>query len=82
MAVRTFTVYCEWDPEAKVWYVSDSNVPGLVAEAPNPEAMTALLERRVPELLELNCPEACADLDNTPLELLIHARQRLPLRCN
>ena len=41
--VMTFTVEIEWDGEAGVWYVAESNVPGLVAEASSQEAMTALL---------------------------------------
>ncbi|MGO9684709.1 MAG: DUF1902 domain-containing protein [Beijerinckiaceae bacterium] len=39
-----FTVTCEWDNEATVWYVSESNVPGLTAEAPTQESMEKLLD--------------------------------------
>ena len=51
------TVFCEWDDEASVLYVSDSNVPGLTGEAPDESSMSRLLEARIPELLRLNAPE-------------------------
>jgi len=54
----TFTVRCNWDGDAGVWYVEDSDVPGLVAEAPTVEAMGTLLDKRIPELLQLNLPSA------------------------
>ena len=57
----------DWDDEAKVWYVQESNVPGLVGEAPTLETMMALLKVRVPELLEEN---GCPSGDDSPLRLL------------
>lgn len=47
-----YEIRIEWDAEADVWYVVDSNVPGLATEAPTIEAMLARLEVMVPELLE------------------------------
>lgn len=60
----------EWDAEADVWYIEDSNVPGLVGEAPTLEDMMALLQVRVPEMLEEN---HCAMDDEIPLRLLTTA---------
>lgn len=57
MRTRTFTIHCEWDEEAGVWYVADSNVPGLAAEGRTLEAIQAVLIERVPELLRVNLPE-------------------------
>ena len=62
-----YEIHVEWDAEAGVWYVEDSNVPGLVGEAPTLEAMMTLLRVRVPEMLAENgCP---AD-DDIPLRVL------------
>lgn len=47
-----YDVHADWDDEAKMWFVSESNVPGLVTEAPSLEAMLAKLEIMVPEMLE------------------------------
>ena len=61
----------EWDAEAARWYVADSNVPGLVGEAPTLEAMMALLHVRVPEMLEEN---GWDQGDQVPFELVTAAR--------
>jgi hypothetical protein len=68
-----FKVTCNWDDEARVWYVAESNVPGLSAEAPTVEAMNQLLSVRIPELVELNMRDF--DPDNACFELV--TRQHL-----
>jgi hypothetical protein len=65
-----YEINVEWDGEAGVWYIEDSNVPGLVGEAPTLETMMVLLRRRVPELLEEN---GCPRDDAIPLRLLTTA---------
>jgi len=49
-----YDVLVDWDAEARVWYVTESNVPGLVTEAPTLDAMLQKLEVMVPEMLEEN----------------------------
>ncbi|WPL18903.1 hypothetical protein Thiowin_03996 [Thiorhodovibrio winogradskyi] len=66
-----YDIHVEWDAEAGVWYVEDSNVPGLVGEADSLEAMMTLLRTRVPEMLEEN---ACAADDGIPIRLLTTSR--------
>ena len=62
-----YTIHINGDAEVKLWYIADSNVPGLVGEAPTLDAMLALLHDRVPEMLaENDCP---AD-DAIPLQVL------------
>lgn len=51
---NVFVITVAWDEEAKVWFVEDSDIPGLAAEAPTEAALKQLLWTRVPELLELN----------------------------
>ena len=43
-----------WDNQAKVWYVSETNCSGLVAEACTAPVLLAKLERLAPELFELD----------------------------
>ena len=62
-----YEVRVEWDEEAKVWYVAETNVPGLVAEAETIEAMLAKLNVMVPEMLEENGLTVGAEV---PFELL------------
>ena len=51
---QAFFVKAEWDDEAKVWFVSKSDVPGLNAETETPEEMIDVLSELIPELLEAN----------------------------
>ena len=49
-----FLVIVDWDDIAKVWHVTESNVPGLVTEAATLDDMVKKLEILVPEMLEEN----------------------------
>ncbi len=62
MQPKTYYVRADWDEEAEVWYVSQSDVPGLVAEAETSEKLIALLNELIPELLELNGTEAGSEV--------------------
>jgi hypothetical protein len=77
-----FKINVQWDDEARVWYVEDSNVPGLVAEAPTVEAIEALLQIRVPELLELNMPQLLKPrAPRTSYEVVTHRQQEVSIAC-
>lgn len=54
MGAQHYSVTAEWDGDAKVWYVNDSDVPGLVAEAPSVENLLTKLNDLIPELLREN----------------------------
>lgn len=54
MDSKTYFVVAEWDSEAKVWFVSRTDVPGLAAEAASPQELLSLLETLIPELVEAN----------------------------
>lgn len=80
--MKVFTIHCEWDDEAGVWYVSESDVPGLAGEAPTIEDMDRLLRKRIPELISLNMP----DLDfraerEVPWDLVATRHSRVALAC-
>jgi Domain of unknown function (DUF1902) len=47
-------VRADYDPEAKSWYVFDSDVPGLATGAGSLEELEAKLPSMIVELLELN----------------------------
>lgn len=49
-----YDVLVDWDADASVWYVSESNVPGLIAEAASLDEMVKKLDVLVPEMLEEN----------------------------
>ncbi len=62
-----YTVHIEWDEEAKVWYVQESDVPGLCIEAATIERMSERLSEIIPELLAANGIEPA---DEVPFDLL------------
>jgi len=51
---RALFIHAEWDTEAGVWVAMSDDVPGLVAEADTFEALSAKLDRLLPELLQAN----------------------------
>ena len=54
MRKAKFKVVAMWDSEAEVWYVSETDVPGLNAEGETLDELLAELRILVPELLLLN----------------------------
>lgn len=50
MPQKELVVRAEWDDEAKVWFVAESDIPGLVAEGATVEELEAKLRVIVPEL--------------------------------
>jgi predicted RNase H-like HicB family nuclease len=68
MSQKTYTVTCLWDDEARMWYVADTDVPGLATEAATLEEMERKLLRMIPELLDLN--GAHESRQQVPFELI------------
>jgi len=52
--VKEFFVCAAWDDEAQVWFVAETDVPGLATEAPTLDALGEKLKVMIPEMLELN----------------------------
>jgi hypothetical protein len=69
---KAHTVKCSWDADARVWYVSETDVPGLATESATVEAMTRKLRSLIPELLSLNEGTAAVEV---PVELLWHKQE-------
>lgn len=67
---NNYVIVCAWDDEAKVWYIQESEVPGLSIEAPTREAMNNRIEQAIPELLRLNAHLNDQEIEGSPIELL------------
>jgi len=76
-------VKANWDDDAGVWHVVDSNVPGLNAEAKTQKGLERILRQMVPELVELNgLPHSDVEDDcSVPLELIYRQRREFALGC-
>ncbi|MBF8273291.1 MAG: hypothetical protein HW380_2396 [Magnetococcales bacterium] len=54
---KEFKIKAAWDPEAQVWYVENSDIPGLMTEAATLESLSEKIGTMIPELLRMNDPE-------------------------
>lgn len=52
-----WTIRAEYDPEARVWWVADSDLPGLAADAPALEELASKAGGMLPDLLEIHGDE-------------------------
>lgn len=77
---RGFFVEAQWDDDAKVWYVANSDVPGLAAEAATQEELADHLRHLVPELVRENFASIPEENDGIPLDFTWHRRERLQMR--
>jgi len=59
-------IVAQWDDEAKVWWVSDSNLPGLCTEATTIDELVENLKEVIPALVS----EQDESLPEVPFELL------------
>ena len=51
---HTYFAEISWDEEAGVWYISDTDFPGLVAEAASERDLLKKIRVLIPELYALN----------------------------
>jgi predicted RNase H-like HicB family nuclease len=52
--MTVWTIRAEYDPEAHVWWVADSDLPGIAADAETLEALAAKAGSMIPALLEIH----------------------------
>ena len=63
--MAVWTIRAEYDPEAKVWWTADSDVPGLAADAETLEALAEKAGAMLADLLEIHAQEI-VDKDRLP----------------
>lgn len=49
-----YTVNFNWDDEAKVWYTTSEDIPGLLLEADTVDKLMARIKVAAPEMMEAN----------------------------
>jgi hypothetical protein len=70
MASRLIVVKVAYDPEARVWYVENSDLPGVNAEAPTPQELRDKLPGVIADLLE-EAGESDGDVE-VSIEIIAH----------
>lgn len=68
---RHVVVRCAWDDEASVWYVRESDIPGLVTEADTLELLRQKLPGMIQDLLDV---ETATDLE---VDVIAYAHDRV-----
>jgi predicted RNase H-like HicB family nuclease len=70
---RHAIVRAAWDDEAKVWYVEESDIPGLATESETLEGLRQRIRDIIPDLLEdqTDRPEAIE------LDIIAHTHERV-----
>jgi predicted RNase H-like HicB family nuclease len=64
------TVRATWDAQASVWVAESHDVPGLITEADDLEALISKLRVMIPELLEAN-RALPPNVDGHPFSLIV-----------
>jgi hypothetical protein len=72
---RHVVVRAAWDEEAQVWYVEESDIPGLATEADSLEALRERLRVIIPDLLS-DRADAPQELE---VDLIAYAHDRMTL---
>ena len=76
MSGRLIIVKAAYDAEADVWYVEDSDLPGVNAWAPSVQELRDKLPAVILDLLEEEGDGEDGDLD-VPVELIAHVSTRV-----
>ncbi len=71
-----FIVKAALDSEAGVWYVADSDIPGLVTEAPTFDELCKKIPVMAAELLPLNGWTGSTEV---PIEIIAHTTSKAKL---
>ncbi len=83
MRNERFQVIVMWDQDAGVYYVAETNVPGLNAEAETLDGLVEELRVLIPELIALNgaIEERDDDGIDVPWELVSRHQEKIRAAC-
>lgn len=72
---RKYTVHAEWDDEAGVWVVDESDIPGLNVESETFEGFVEIVQEAAPFLLNLDQKSSAEIIIRSETKLLIQPRR-------
>lgn len=70
---RHVIIRASWDDEAAVWYVEESDVPGLSTESDTLEGLSRRIRDIIPDLLE----DVADRPDEIEIDLIAHRHERV-----
>jgi predicted RNase H-like HicB family nuclease len=71
---RYAVVRAAWDDEAKVWYVEESDIPGLATEADTLDE----LRKKVPVIIQDLLEDESDKPDEIEIDFIAYAHDRVP----
>ncbi len=74
------TIQANWDEEASVWYVVESDVPGSVAEGDSLEELLEKIKGLLPDLVHLNRHLLGELTDSLPIHLIAERSEVVDIR--
>jgi predicted RNase H-like HicB family nuclease len=74
--MKQFFVRAEWDNEANVWYVAETDLPGLAVEGDTLEEFTENVRESAIDLVELNADLIGVD-GPYPIEITTHQEMKI-----
>lgn len=76
-----WSVHANYDPVERIWYIVDTDVPGLTTEGETLERLGERVTAVMPELIELNAHEIAEDRRAGPhvLRLVAFHEAMLPV---
>ena len=80
MKRRTIVVWAQWDSDAKVWVATSDDLPGLITEAKNQQALIVKLRVMIPDLLEDDGGFDGDDLPEIPVMIMTEQLEKIRLR--
>lgn len=70
---RHAIIRAAWDDEAQVWYIEDTDIPGLVTESETLEGLRQRIRNILPDLLQ----DVTDKPDEIEIDLIAHRHERV-----
>lgn len=74
---KQYLLKAEWDSEATVWYIAESDILGLCLEAATLEDLARDIAQLTPEMMEANAHLMEDGPVNVPISLVAHQEMKL-----
>lgn len=79
MEIPQIVVKLAYDDEAAVWFVQESNLPGLAAEASTLDELVSRIPGLIMDLIEENGFDLGNEASDVPVEIIATRLARVPL---
>lgn len=75
--MKYLEVLAKYDDEAEVWYIAESDIPGLAGEAATLDELWEVVQDIAGELIEANMPDRDMSVSDMPVHLMSKSLSRI-----